>query len=76
MRPGIFGVRHRKRKAQLVDVHRFTPTNCWYCDKPLDRVFTTVRKCGRDLRVHPTCRPEALTVVDDVPPFISELPIG
>lgn len=62
--------------AEFIDQHRTFYGSCWYCDKPLDKVFTTVRKCGRDLRVHPTCRPEALTVVDDVPPFISELPIG
>ncbi len=53
----------------LIDAHRYVPTKCWYCGHDLKPVFTTVRKNGMDLRVHPTCRPEALTVVGVVSPL-------
>jgi hypothetical protein len=69
--------------AVLIDQHRTFSPHCWYCGKQLDAVFTTVRKRGVDCRVHPECRPEAMSVVVEdnpdtfvVPPFVDELPIG
>lgn len=48
---------------EVMDPNRFSPARCWFCDKPLDQVFTTIVKRGINFRVHPECRPEALTVV-------------
>lgn len=64
--------------AEVVDLRRFPVSHCWFCGLRLGAVFTSVRRRGIDLRVHPTCRPEAATVVveDTVPAFVSELPIG
>lgn len=60
----------------VVDAHRTFNPLCWFCAKQLGPIFTSVKKNGVDLRVHPECRPEALTVVVIEGELVTELPIG
>lgn len=55
----LFG---RPRKP-LIDSHRYTPSDCWYCGGQLPPAFTTVEKNGVRHRVHYGCRAPAEDIV-------------
>ena len=47
------------RAEVLVDRHRTFYGRCWFCDKQLTPVFTSVRRGDNSYRVHGECRAPA-----------------
>lgn len=60
----------------LIDPHRTFNARCWYCDKQLGRVFTSVRRGDNSYRVHGECRAPAERLVANLDPrkMMAELP--